>query len=77
MQQSGEYENINAANVLGVRPYCSCCGGGEHRKGYTRTKAKSHDINHKVHEREKQRKQQHADKRNRRAARPDKFGAFA
>jgi len=35
-------ESINKQHHLGIRPLCSCCGGGEHRKGYTLTKAKSH-----------------------------------
>lgn len=73
MQYSGEIENINPAHALGVRPYCGCCGGGEHRKGYTKTKAKSHFDNSWEHSREEKRKRCETDKRNRRAARPDKY----
>lgn len=74
MQYSGEIENVNPANHLGVRPYCNCCGGGEYRKGYTHTKAKSHDDNRWEYEREESRKKREVNKRQRRSARPDKYG---
>jgi hypothetical protein len=73
MQYSGEIENINPRNALGIRPYCSCCGGGEHRKGYSHTKAKSHSDNQWEYEREQKRKSAVNSKRNRRNARPEKF----
>jgi hypothetical protein len=73
MQYSGEHERINAATALGVRPFCRCCGGGEHRKGYTHTKAKSRADNEWEHEREKKRRARGFD---RASARPDKYGAW-
>lgn len=42
-------EPINLEKVLGCRPYCNCCAGGDLRKRpgkYSRTKAASHSKNH-------------------------------
>lgn len=54
--------------TLGTRPFCSCCAGGEHRKGYTVTKHKSRKKNAAAN-----RTSHGVDKRSRRMARPDKF----
>jgi len=48
MQTGGTHSSINAAHALGMRPLCPCCGGGEHRKGYKYTKAKSRKLSLKA-----------------------------
>lgn len=40
-------ESINPEHHHCVRPLCACCGGGDHRKGYKHTKAKSYSDNRK------------------------------
>jgi hypothetical protein len=42
-----EKQSINAEHHHACRPLCSCCGGGDYRKGYTKTKAASHSDNAK------------------------------
>jgi len=69
MQFSGEYESINMEHHLGMRPTCPCCGGGEHRKGYTVTKAKSKKQTRKAD----RSKSQKMTRRDRAKQRPDKF----
>lgn len=45
---SGEKQSINACHILGMRPTCPCCGGGEYRKGKTVTKYKSKKMSRKA-----------------------------
>lgn len=51
MNISGEKQSVNAAWILGVRPLCQCCGGGEHRKGKTMTKVASYKRSKKARKR--------------------------
>lgn len=57
-----------SAEYYGIRPNCPCCHGGDVRKGYAMTKAKSAKLSRKAHKPFKA-----SDRRARRAARPDKF----
>jgi len=38
-------QSVNAEHHHDIRPLCSCCGGGDNRKGYTMSKAASHAKN--------------------------------
>lgn len=40
--------SVNPKVHLGMRPFCPCCGGGEYRKGYSYTKAKSRKLNRRA-----------------------------
>ena len=49
MQTSGRYKSVSAEDHgMGIRPLCFCCHGGEHRKGYRYTKAKSRKMTRKA-----------------------------
>ena len=48
MQKNTEVESINCFRHLGVRPFCSCCGGGKRRKGFNWSKVKSMSKNNKA-----------------------------
>jgi hypothetical protein len=58
MDDKPNKESISPEHHHAVRPLCNCCGGGEHRKGYTRTKSKSRKMSRKA------RKPKYKDKRN-------------
>lgn len=53
-QGNDEYEDLpsrekkNLSYILGIRPFCSCCGGGAYRKGRKLTKAASHAQSNKA-----------------------------
>lgn len=68
MTYSGTYESVNAQHELGIHPFCGC-GGGEHRKGYSMTKAKSRKKNEKA-EKNKSKK---FNRRDRARQRPEKY----
>lgn len=60
-------EPVSPENHHDIRPNCPCCGGGEKRKGYSYSKAKSFKLS------EKARRDKGKDSRNRRSVRLEKM----
>lgn len=46
--QGSDREKNNKDFILGMRPTCPCCGGGEVRKGRKYTRAKSNKLSRKA-----------------------------
>jgi hypothetical protein len=45
MSINNNKESVNPEWHHNCRPFCRCCGGGDKRKGYKNTKAKSRSKN--------------------------------